>query len=61
MLAGSQEAYAVEVRMKGFDIGDGNAIHKENKILLEKIVEQGKGQGADIAAMKAGLIKLEGL
>lgn len=35
--AGSSEAYALGLRLKGFDIGDGNAVAKESKDLLEKI------------------------
>lgn len=60
VLAGGQEDYAVNVRMQGFDIGDGNAIHKENGVKLDKILEANKAQAKDIADMRGAVIKLEG-
>lgn len=61
ILAGSEQAYAVEVRMKGFDVGDGNAINKANGEKLDKLIQTTKEQAKDIADMKAGFIRIERL
>jgi len=39
---GSAEAFKAELSSKGFDVGDGNAIHKDNGKKLEKIAELNK-------------------
>jgi hypothetical protein len=61
VLAGSEQAYAVEVRMKGFDIGDGNAIHKANGEKLDKLIDVQKEQARNVDALMQGMIRLEGM
>lgn len=55
VLAGTQEAYALEVRNQGFDIGDGNAVHKENGRKLEKIEESNKELLREVQEMRIGI------